>query len=177
MPPGWLASNYPQKPAHGSPAGLAVCLVGAALGHPRSHPASRAPPSKCQLGSSDHGYTLQNAPVGVAWSPWRASVCSSDGHPGVTVLTRRSPFACRGGSGPHLLLPGCPLGPGPVCTSQLVHHPEIQHVAESLRQASLSPSGVAVPPASRRWTRNGLGDGRVESVHGPAATVSERRWA
>lgn len=34
MPPGWLASNYPQKLAHGTPAGLAVCLVGAALGHP-----------------------------------------------------------------------------------------------------------------------------------------------
>lgn len=114
MPPRWLASNYPQKLAHGSPAGLAVCLVGAALGHLSSHPASRAPPSKCQLGSSDHGYTLQNAPVGAAWSPWRASVCSSDGHPGVSVLTRRSPFACRGGSGPHLLLPGCPLGPGPL---------------------------------------------------------------
>ncbi|XP_027405284.1 oxidoreductase NAD-binding domain-containing protein 1 isoform X5 [Bos indicus x Bos taurus] len=85
MPPRWLASNYPQKLAHGSPAGLAVCLVGAALGHPSSHPASRAPPSKCQLGSSDHGYTLQNAPVGAAWSPWRASVCSSDGHPGCTL--------------------------------------------------------------------------------------------
>lgn len=34
LPPGWLASNYLQKLAHGTPAGLAVCLVGAALGHP-----------------------------------------------------------------------------------------------------------------------------------------------
>lgn len=52
-----------------------------------SHLASRAP--------SDHGYTLQYAPLGAACPPWRASACSSDGHPRVNVLTREQPLCLQ----------------------------------------------------------------------------------